>query len=139
MTTRISQSMVNEIAYSIVGCSIEIHKALGPGLLESIYHQCMMDEMTTMGLKFVSEFRIPIIYKEKLLPAFYKIDLVVEDLVIVELKSVEHMLPLFKAQLFTYLKLTGKPKGLLINFNCENIVRSLIPMVTDEYSRLPEK
>ncbi len=135
----ITQKYINDIAYKIVGCAIEVHKQLGPGLLESVYETCLIDELACAGLKVQSQIYLPIIYKSKDLGKLLKLDMLVEDLVIVENKSVETMIPLFSAQILTYLKLAGKPKGLLINFNCENITKHLVPMVTEEFARLPKE
>ncbi len=131
-----TQNVINEIAYKIVGCAIEVHKILGPGLLESVYHSCLIEELLESGLNFKSQVSVPVLYKGKDLGGILKLDLLVENLVIVELKAVDVMIPLYKAQLLSYLKLTGKPKGLLINFHCENIVKEMIPMVTDEFAKL---
>lgn len=135
----ITQKYINNIAYKIVGCAIEVHKNLGPGLLESVYESCLIDELITNGLKVESQVAVPIYYKNKKIKHDLKLDLLVENLIIVENKSVELMLPLFSAQLLTYLKLTGKPKGLLINFNCENITKQLVSLVTDEFAKLPKE
>jgi|ERR1017187_4917919 GxxExxY protein len=134
----ITQKHINNIAYKIVGCAIEVHKHLGPGLLESIYQSCLIDEIKNNGLFVQSQLYVPIKYKEKDLGGMLKLDLLVNELIIVELKAVETMIPLYKAQLLSYLKLTGKPKGLLINFHCGNIVEQLVPIVTEEFSKLPE-
>jgi len=133
----ITQKTINALAYKIVGCSIEVHKNLGPGLLESVYQACLIDELTEAGLIVRSQIHIPIKYKNKDLGGTLKLDLLVNDLIIVELKAVDFMIPLYKAQLLSYLKLTGKPKGLLINFHCENIVEQMVPLVTEEFSKLP--
>jgi GxxExxY protein len=135
----LTQKIVNDIAYKIVGCAIEVHKQLGPGLLENIYERCLKFELELNGLKVKSQIPVEVIYKGKRIDSDLRLDLLVEDLIIVELKAVETMLPLFQAQLITYLKLLKKPKGLLINFNCENITKSLIPIVTDEFSKLPKE
>lgn len=135
----LTQKYVNDIAYKIVGCAIEVHKHLGPGLLESVYETCMIDELKMINLKVDSQIYVPINYKGKELGNNLKLDLLVEDLIIVELKSVETMIPLYTAQLLTYLKLTEKPKGLLINFNCENIIKHLVPLVTEEFAKLPKE
>jgi len=132
-----TQKQVNEIAYEIVGCAIEVHKHLGPGLLESIYETCLIEELKSSGFKVQSQVSVPITYKNKNLGTPLKLDIVVDDLIIIELKAVDSILPVFKAQLLSYLKLTGKPKGLLINFNCENITRDgLVPLVTENFSKL---
>ncbi|MBS4013062.1 MAG: GxxExxY protein [Bacteroidetes bacterium] len=135
----ITQKSINEISYKIIGCAIEVHKHLGPGLLESVYESCFIDEMRSCGLEIKSQVVIPIHYKGKNLGGSLKLDLLVNDLVIVEEKAVEQMIPLYKAQLLSYLKLSGKPKGLLINFNCENIKEQLVSMVTPEFAKLPKE
>lgn len=134
----ITQKYVNDIAYQIVGCAIEVHKQLGPGLLESVYEACLKEELVEIGLEVKSQMYVPIQYKEKQLGGTLKLDILVNDLIIVELKAVESMIPLYKAQLLSYLKLTGKPKGLLINFHCENIVKQMTPLVTDVFAKLPK-
>jgi len=133
MTT---QTQINNLAYMIVGGAIEVHKNLGPGLLESVYETCLLDELRTMGFQIKSQVYVPIIYKNKDLGGHLKLDILVNDIIIVELKAVDVMIPLYKAQLLSYLKLTGKPKGLLINFHCENIVEQLVPLMTEEFSKL---
>jgi len=134
----ITQKYINDIAYRTIGCAIEVHKNLGPGLLESVYQICLIEELSDSGLIIQSQLYVPIKYKEKDLGGTLKLDLLVDNLIIVELKAVEVMIPLFKAQLLSYLKLTGKPKGLLINFHCENIVEQMIPLVTEEFAKLPK-
>lgn len=135
----ITQKYVNEVAYEVVGCAIEVHKHLGPGLLESIYESCLVEELIDQGFKVESQVSVPIIYKNKNIGTPLKLDIVVDDIIVLELKSVDVILPVFKAQLLTYLKLTGKPKGLLINFNCENITKDgLVPLVTENFSNLPK-
>ncbi len=134
----ITQTYINNIAYKIVGCAIEVHKELGPGLLESVYQKCFVKELELKGFKINQQIKIPISYKGESLDCDLRLDVLVEDLIIVELKSVETMLPLFKAQLLTYMKLLEKPKGLLINFNTENITKDLVPMVNEYFSNLPK-
>ncbi len=134
----ITQNYTNEISYKIVGCAIEVHKHLGPGLLESVYEECLIEELKNNGLQVAKQVQVPILYKGKTLGIPLRLDLLINDLIIVELKSVDIMIPVFKAQLLSYLKLTSKPKGLLINFNCENITKELIPLVTEEFSKLPK-
>ena len=133
----ITKKHVDSIAYKVVGCAIEVHRELGPGLLESVYHTCLTDEIRSLGFHAATEVLVPVIYKGKSLGKTLKIDLLVEDLVIIELKAVEQMIPLYKAQLLSYLKLTQKPKGLLINFHCRNITEQLVPLVTPCYAELP--
>jgi GxxExxY protein len=121
-----------------VGCAIEVHRNLGPGLLESVYELCLIDELSESGLLVQPQVNVQVKYKGKDLGGRLKIDLLVNDLIIVELKAVDFMIPLFRAQLLSYLKLTEKPKGLLINFNCENIVEQMVPLVTEEFGKLPK-
>ena len=135
---RITKQFIISLSYKVVGCAIEVHKQLGPGLLESVYETCFVEELKMHGLKVERQIPVPIIYKGKDLGTNLVLDLVVNDLVIVEIKAVEVMIPVFKAQLLSYLKLTGKPKGLLINFHCENIKDHLVPLVTDVFAKLPE-
>ena len=134
----ITKKYVNEIAYKIVGCAIEVHKQLGPGLLESIYEECLKEELLQQGLFVQSQVKVPVYYKGKKVKEDLKLDILVENLIIVEIKAVEHMIPVYKAQLLSYLKLTGKPKGLLINFHTENIVNSMVPLVTEVFANLSE-
>jgi len=135
----ITKKLVNEISYNIVGCAIEVHKTVGPGLLESVYHNCMKDEMRSRNLKFESQVWVPVNYKGKDVGGKFRLDFLVEDLIIVELKAVDTLIPLYQAQLLSYLRLADKPKGLLINFHSENIVSQLIPLVTEKFALLPEK
>ncbi|MFZ1280074.1 MAG: GxxExxY protein [Ignavibacteriaceae bacterium] len=135
---RITKQFVNSLSYKIVGCAIEVHKNLGPGLLESVYETCFIDELKIQGLKVERQVPVSILYKGKDLGTNLVLDLLVNNLIIVELKAVEVIIPVFKAQLLSYLKLTGKPKGLLINFHCENIKDHLVPLVTDVFAKLPE-
>ena len=134
----VTQKYINEISFKIIGCAIEVHKHLGPGLLESVYELCFINEMTSSGLFVRSQIYVPINYKGKNLGGYLKLDLLVNDIIIVEEKAVEDMIPLYKAQLLSYLKLAGKPKGLLINFNCQNIKDQMVSLVTKEFAMLPE-
>jgi GxxExxY protein len=108
---------INDISGQIVDASIQVHRELGPGLLESAYEACLAYELKKRGLKAFTQVGLPVIYDEVKLDVGYRIDLLVEDCIIVELKAVEHVLPLHEAQLITYLKLADKRLGLLINFN----------------------
>jgi GxxExxY protein len=134
----LTQKYLNDISYKIIGCAIEVHRHLGPGLLESVYEICFVEELVNAGLKVESQVYVPVNYKGKFIGGGFKLDLLVNDLIIIEEKAVEQMIPLYQAQLLTYLKLAGKPKGLLINFNCQNIMEQLDSLVTDEYAKLPK-
>lgn len=135
---KITKKYVNDLSYLIVGCAIEVNKQMGPGLLESVYERCLIDELKSQNIDLESQVKIPILYKEKDLGGHLIIDILVEDLIIVELKAVDEMIPIYEAQLLSYLKLTNKPKGLLINFNSTNIAKSTIPLVTKLFAELPE-
>lgn len=135
----ITKEYINKLSYEIIGCAIEVNKQLGPGLLESVYERCLMDELEAKGIKALSQVRVPILYKEKDLGGYLFVDILVENLIVVELKAVEKLIPIFEAQLHTYLKLSKMPKGLLINFNSTNISNSYIPFVTKVFAELPEK
>lgn len=101
----------------IIGAAIEVHKYLGPGLLESAYEECLCYELTAQGIPYERQKILPVIYKGKLLECVYRIDILVDNKVVLELKSIEKVLPVHEAQLLTYLKLTGIKTGLLVNFN----------------------
>ena len=105
------------ITSRVIRCAIEVHRVLGPGLLESVYHECLVAELTEDSLAVQCGLKLPITYKNRPLTSRLEVDLMVERQVIVELKSVESLLPVHEAQVITYLKLTGCPAGLLINFN----------------------
>ena len=108
---------INEITRKIIGCAIEVHKHLGPGLLESAYSECMIYELQNSGLRIEAQKPLPVIYKERKLDYGYRIDILVEDTVLIELKSVDAFNPVHEAQILTYMKFAGKKIGLLINFN----------------------
>jgi GxxExxY protein len=108
---------LNKLTERVIGACIEIHRALGPGLLESAYEECLCYELSRAGVKFERQQMLPVRYKEVNLDCGYRLDLVIEKEIVVELKSVESLLPIHEAQLLTYLKLSGMTLGLLINFN----------------------
>ena len=114
---------------AIIGAAIEVHRQLGPGLLESAYEQCLCHELHLRGLPFTCQVNLPVAYKGLKLDCGYKIDVIVNDEVIVELKAVEKILPVHEAQLLTYLKLSGKKVGLLINFNSSLLTQGIIRRV----------
>lgn len=118
-----------ELTYKIIGCAYEVHSQLGPGLLESTYEACLEKELIEHGLKVQRQVSLPVVYKNSKLDAGYRIDLLVEDKVILELKSVDEMAPIFEAQLLTYLKLAGLKTGLLINFNVIDLKKGIIRRV----------
>ena len=121
---------INQITEKIIGCAIEVHKQLGPGLLESAYEECLFYEIINSGLNVKKQLTLPLVYKEIKLDAGYRIDLIVENQVIVEIKSVDALAEIHKAQLMTYMKLANVKVGLLMNFNVtrlkDGIVRWII-------------
>ena len=136
---KLTQKTINDLAYKIVGRAIEVHNELGPGLLESVYEKCLCYELKQNNIAFKNQVQIAIKYKQTNIKSSLRVDILVEDLIIVELKAIEKLLPIHQAQLLTYLKLTELPKGLLINFNTKNISKDLIPLVTPNFSKLPIK
>lgn len=108
---------LNEITEKIIGCAIKVHRVLGPGLLESTYEVCLVHELNKAGLNVRSQVALPVVYDGVTLEAGYRIDLLVEESVIVELKAVDSIHPIHEAQVISYLKLSGKKVGLLISFN----------------------
>jgi len=119
----------NEISEKIIGCAIEVHKSLGPGLLESAYLECLFYELQLLGLKVEKQKPLPLVYKEVKLDAGYRLDLIVENKVIIEIKSVEALNDVHVAQVLTYLKLSGCKVGLLMNFNVLRLVDGLKRLV----------
>ena len=113
----------------IIGLAIDIHRHLGPGLLESAYEECIAFELTQAGIPFERQVAVPVVYKSVRLDCAYRLDLKVENRLIIEVKSVERLMPIHEAQLITYLRLTGLPVGLLLNFNTnvlKNGIRRLV-------------
>jgi len=107
----------NNISYKIITAAMEVHRELGPGLLESVYEQCLMEELKSMGLITKRQVQVPICYKGKKLEKEFVIDILVENKIVLELKAIDAILPIHEFQLLTYLKLSGMKLGLLINFN----------------------
>jgi len=134
----ITKRFLDELTYKIIGSAIEVHKQLGPGLLESVYQKCFLHELFLRNLKVVNQKLTPINYKGIVLDTDLRLDALVEDFIIVELKSTEGILQVHEAQLLTYMKLLQKPKGILINFNCTNIFKEgQKTMVNEYYAQLP--
>jgi GxxExxY protein len=126
---RVSPVRENDLTNAIIGAAIEVHRMLGPGLLESAYEECLCYELSRLGLAFQRQLQVPVSYKGLKLDCGFKLDLVVENAVIVELKAIDELLPIHKAQLLTYLKASGKRVGLLINFNVSILKNGLKRMV----------
>jgi len=126
---------INKLSSKIIGAAIEVHKSLGPGLLESAYEQCLCHELNLQGLSFESQKPLPVDYKGKRLDCGYRLDIVVDNTIILELKSCESILQIHKAQLLTYLKLSGLHLGLILNFNVPVMRDGIVRMV----NKLKEK
>jgi GxxExxY protein len=127
----------NELTNKVIGASIEVHKCLGPGLLESAYEECLCYELSRRGISFNRQVRRPVSYKGLKLDCGYIMDVVVEDDVVIEIKAVSSLLPIHSSQLFTYLKLSGKKVGLLINFNVSVLRRGLKRVVSHYTGPIP--
>jgi GxxExxY protein len=119
---------INKITETIIGAAITIHKAIGPGLLESAYQACLAYELADRGLSVEIQKPLPVVYREVKLDCAYRLDMFVENAVIVEIKSVDEIHPIHKAQLLSYLKLSGCKVGLLINFNVPVLVNGIVRM-----------
>lgn len=129
---------VTELSYKIVGYAIKVHKELGPGLLESVYEQCLKFELERNGFDIKQQLVVNIEYSDLELESTLRVDLLVNDCVVVELKAIENILPVHEAQLLTYMKLLKMPQGLLINFNTTNISKTLKPFVNEYFSDLKD-
>ena len=126
-----AEMRVNDITEQIIGAAIEVHRELGPGLLESTYEACLLFELTGRGLRVERQKALPVVYRDVPIDCGYRIDLLVEHLVILELKAVAQLEPIHEAQLLTYLKLSGCHVGLLINFNVEQLKNGIRRLVNE--------
>jgi GxxExxY protein len=120
---------INELTEAVIGACIEVHRNTGPGLLESAYEQCLCRELSLRGIPFAFQLPLPVRYKGMLLDCGYRIDLLVDGCLLIELKSVEKLLPIHEAQVLTYLRLGGWEIGLLINFNVKALKDGIKRMV----------
>jgi GxxExxY protein len=122
-----SGGLVHEhLSEQVIGAAIEVHRELGPGLLESTYEACLLHELTCRGLEARSQVTLPVMYKGVRVDCGYRLDLLVESLVVIELKAVDRLDPIHEAQLITYLRLSGLPLGLLINFNVRLLKNGIV-------------
>lgn len=133
-----TKKSVTNLSYAITGCAIKVHKALGPGLLESVYQQCLEYELIKQGFTVTRQVVVPVVYDNITFDTELRIDLLVNDCVVVEIKAIDNILPVHEAQLITYMKLLKKPQGLLINFYTTNITQSLKPLVNEYFKALPD-
>ena len=135
----ITKSYLKDLIYKVNGAAIEVHKSLGPGLLESVYHKCIKHELKARGIKFQSELLVPVNYKGLEIDAELRCDLFVENVLPVELKATEGIIPVHEAQIMTYMKLLEAPEGLLLNFNVTNLFKEgQRTYVNELYRNLPE-
>jgi GxxExxY protein len=136
----ITKKYLNELTYKVIGCAIEVHKQLGPGLLESIYEKCFLRELALRGIIYKSQIWVPLFYKGLELDTELRLDVLVEDILCVELKAQEGLLPIHDAVLLSYMQMLQKPKGILINFHCVNIFKEgQRTLVNNLFSILPEE
>ena len=131
-----TKKQLDKLTYEVIGAAIEVQRIMGRGLLESVYHECMCEELTYRRINYKTELKIPVKYKNKELNIQFRCDFLIEDCLILELKSVSEITPIFEAQLLNYMNLLKVPKGLLINFNCWNIYREGQKTFVNEYFNL---
>lgn len=135
-----TKKYLNELSYQLIGAAIDVHRELGPGLLESVYEKCFKKELLLRQIDFQSQLKVPVSYKGLEVDTELRLDLLAEELIVVELKAVEAIIPVHEAQLLTYMKLLNKPKGILINFNCTNIFKEgQRTMVNGLFANLPDE
>ena len=133
-----TKTEITQLSYDIVGCAIKVHKTLGPGLLESVYEKCLKFELEKRGFDVKNQFAIAIKYESLIIDTDLRVDLLVNDTIVIELKTVDKLLPVHEAQLLTYMKLLEKPQGLLINFFTDNITKSLKALVNELFKKLED-
>ena len=137
---QITKKYINELTYKVIGCAIEVHKQLGPGLLESINEKCFLKELELQEILFKNQVWIPLEYKGLELDTELRLDILVEDILCVELKAQEGLLPIHDAVLLSYMRMLQKPKGILINFHCVNIFKNgQKTLVNNLFTLLPEE
>ena len=137
---RITKKYLNELTYKVIGCAIEVHRHLGPGLLESVYEKCFMKELELRGIEYRNQIWVPLEYKGLKLDTELRLDIMVEDILCLEMKAQEGFLPIHDAILLSYMQMLQKPKGVLINFQCVNIFKEgQRTLVNKLFSLLPEE
>jgi GxxExxY protein len=136
----VTKKYLNELTYKVIGCAIEVHKHLGPGLIESVYEKCFIKELALQGLQYKNQLWVPVNYKGLMFDTQLRLDVMVEDVLCVELKAQEGVLSIHEAILLTYMGMLQKPKGILINFHCINIFKEgQRTLVNDLFAALPEE
>ena len=136
----ITQKYLDELTYEVIGAAIEVHKLMGRGLLESVYQECLKEELIHRKINFLSELKIPVVYKNKQLNIDFRCDFFIENCLVVELKAITQFNETHEAQLLNYMKLLKAPKGILLNFNCKNIFHEGQKTLVNEYFKeLPKQ
>ncbi len=137
---RVTKKYLNDLTYKVIGCAIEVHKHLGPGLLESVYEKCFLRELSLRGIMYKNQIWVPLEYKGLLLDTELRLDVLIEDILCVELKAQEGLLPIHDAILLSYMQMLQKPKGILINFHSVNIFKEgQKTLVNNLFALLPEE
>lgn len=135
----VSKKYLDELTYNVIGCAIEVHKHLGPGLLESVYEKCFLRELTLRGIRYRNQVWVPLNYKGLEIEGQLRMDVLVEEILCTELKAQEGFLPIHEAVLLSYMQLLEKPKGILINFHCQNIFKQgQKTLINKLFSALPD-
>ena len=135
----LTKTYLKDLTYRVTGAAIEVHKRLDPGLIESVYHKCLEKELELRNIPFKSEYKIPYNYKGYDVDIDLRCDFIIEDVLVLEIKSVEQVIPLHVAKLLSYKRLLGISKGLMINFNVENLYyEGQKTYVNDLYKQLPD-
>jgi len=137
---RVTKKYLNELTYQVIGCAIEVHRHFGPALLESVYEKCFTWELNLKGITNKTQIGTPLVYKGLKIDTELRLDVLIEDILCVEIKAQEGLLPVHDAILYSYMQLLQKPKGLLINFQCTNIFKTgQKTLVNQLFSLLPDE
>ena len=135
----LTKKFLDGLTYDIIGCAIEVHRILGPGLLESVYEKCFLRELELRNITYRNQLSVPLEYKGLILEGDLRCDVLVEELIVVELKAIDGILPVHEAVLLSYMQMLQKPKGIMINFKCKNIFKSGQRTFVNQYfSALPK-
>ena len=136
----ITKKYLDELTYRVIGCAIEVHKQIGPGLIESVYEKCLAREFELRGIRYQKQLWVPLQYKGVEIDTELRLDFLVENILCVELKSIEGLLPIHEAILLTYMSMLEKPNGILVNFNCINIFKERQrTLVNNLFAMLPNE
>lgn len=133
-----NKKVITQLSYDVLGCAINVHKEVGPGLLESVYQKCLTLELRSKGFEVMEKVKAQLFYKNLKLEVELRADIIVNESVIIELKTVDCLLPVHEAQILTYMRLLKIPQGLLMNFYSDNLSKNTIPLVNEYFKALPE-